>query len=179
MDKRGMELAVNTLVVLILGIVLLSGALTLVYKVYDAAIVMPEEMNKQTEDQLFSMLLSSKQKVAVLENVKDSQRKKTAVYAVAFQNHLEGIEHTFHVEVEQNAAPDGVTNCGTHPDYAPCPEAHFLDEGYTLKRYDSKAVYVGLYVPKEATPGEYIYNVNIMNESVELYGRTKIHVIVK
>ncbi|MBR9693332.1 hypothetical protein GOV07_05410 [Candidatus Woesearchaeota archaeon] len=178
MNKRGMELAVNTLVVLILGIVLLGSALTLVYKVYDKAIVLPDEMNQQTEQQLFDMLLSSKQKVAVLENVKNAQRKTMAVYAVAFQNHLDGADHTFTVEVALNAPPDEV-DCGSPVNYALCPEPNFLDVDYTLKRYDSKAVYVGLDVPKEAKSGEYIYSVNIMDDGGNLYGRTKIHVNVK
>ncbi len=176
-DRRGMELAVNTLVVLILGMILVGGGIALVYSIYNAGVKLPEEVGKRTQGQLFDMLLNSDQRIAVLDQTQDIVRGGTATFAVAIQNELEGQESRFRVDGIEQLSP-APASCGTS-----CPKAVTLDTIYTIPRYDNKAFYVGVHVPKGTPSGEYVFMIKV--DSVpdsgpeELYARSKVNIAVE
>jgi len=179
MHRRGMELAVNTLVVLILGIVIVGGGLALINSIYHKAVKLPDQVSQQTQEQLFSMLLNGDQRIAVLNNVQKVKRGKTATFPIAIQNDLEGTEATFKVkDMTKIGGPD----CTVGTD---CPTGIYLKNEMTIKRYNHKAFYVGVQVPKSAKSGEYVFmvNVNTIPDSggspPSLYARTKVNVIVE
>jgi hypothetical protein len=178
-----MELAVNTLVVLILGVLIVGGGIALMYSIYNKARVLPSEVDKQTQQQLFNILLTSKERIAALDNVQTVARGETATFPVAVQNQLEGQDATFlPVWVQQAAVvPQGVdVTCQTSPpDTAKCPAMGVIAEPFTLKRYDSKAFYVTVAVPKGAASGQYIFNVDVLNSTNGLYARTQVSVYVE
>jgi len=187
-NRRGMELAVNTLVVLILGVIIVGGGIALMYSIYNKAKTLPGEVDKQTQQQLFSILLGSKERIAALDNVQTVARGETATFPVAVQNQLEGKEATFLPVRAQQAAvvPPGVdATCRiSPPDTAKCPAMDVIAEPFTIKRYGSKAFYVIVTAPKGAAAGEYVYNVDVMNatadgQPINLYARTKVHVDVE
>jgi len=173
-----MELAVNTLVVLILGMLIVGGGIALVYNIYDAGVKLPEEVGKRTEARLFDMLLNGDQRIAVLDNVQTIARGKTATFAVAIQNELEGQTSTFKVVDIKQVTPDPRT-CTQQS----CPEALMLGTTYTVPRYENKAFYVGVNVPKSAPSGEYVFMIKVNHLPTsgpeELYARSKVHVVVE
>ncbi len=173
MQRRGMELAVNTLVVIILGIIIVGGGLALINNIYHKAVKLPDQVSQQTQEQLFSMLINGDQRIAVLNNVKKAKRGKTATFPIAIQNDLEGTEATFRVKsMEQIAGPQCTNDC---------PTGIFLTNEMTIKRYDHKAFYVGVEVPKSAKSGEYVFLVNVetVGSPSSPYARTKVNVIVE
>lgn len=180
--RKGMELAVNTLVMIILGIIIMGGGISLVYKIFDKAITIPGEVDRQTEETLFNMLLGSKQRIAVLDNVKTVARKDDAVFAVAIQNQVDGTEATFTVEKPLlTLVPTGAEGCqDTTIDNAPsdCPVADALSEPFTVKRYESSPFYVVARVPRGAESGEYGFVINVLQDG-DVYARTKINVVVE
>ncbi len=175
--RQGMELAVNTLVVLILGLVLLGGGLALVYSIYDKAIDLPEEVAQRTEQQLFSMLLAGDQRIALLDDVQEAGRGDRATYAVAIQKELEGPEAECRVAEIALVTPDPASCTPS------CPEGFFLDTPYSVPRYENEAFYVGIDVPEDAPRGEYVFMLRIDHRppagSPELYARAKLHAIVR
>gem|GEM_PF-1751962 len=187
-NRRGMELAVNTLVVIILGIIIVGGGIALISTIYTKAVQLPTNMDKQTEQQLFSILLSSKQRIAVLENVQSASRKDMVTFPVAIQNQLEGVDATFKPVAAANAsvAPDPLCMTSS-PDPKKCPRMELLNASFTLKRYENKPFYVGIYIPASAKAGEYVYRVEVYNTTAngEIVGSTppyasaKLHVNVR
>lgn len=196
-DRRGMELAVNTLVVLILGIIILVSGIAFMYNLFDTVKGLPDEVDKSTQQKLFNILLTSKKRIAALYNVQTVGWKDSAIYPVAVQNQLEGQEATFRVqEVKMTVEPaDSATssehqcvdNWNANPAQNPetCPRAEYLDDEFTLSRYDSEAFYVMVYVPSGAVPGEYTFNVDVDHTAIDgtsnsgNYANTKLHVNVK
>ncbi len=196
MNRRGMEIAINTLVVLILGIVIITGGILLLRNIYVKAIELPEQVSQQTEDALFNMLLSSKQRIAVLHNVQDIQRKKSALYPIAFQNQLEGAVSCFRIVTTDNpeiVVEPSASACigGGTPDT--CPKADVLADEWMLDRYESNAIYAGVAVPKAAQRGEYVFQLVVQARSgctvgqpctsctdpYADYARAKFHAIVE
>jgi hypothetical protein len=178
-NRRGMEIAINTLVVLILGLVIMGGGIALVYNIYNKASALPGEVDQITKDQLFDILLGSKQKIAVLNNVLPAERRGSVTFAVAFQNQADAVDETYKVNVPQAPIVSPVS-CGSPFDNTKCPYA-FAGEGpYILKRYESKAFKVIVNVPASVEAGEYIFEINVTNYSNSfLYARTKVHVVVQ
>jgi len=170
-----MELAVNTRVVIILGVIIVGGGITLVYKIYDASKDLPSEVSKQTEQQLFNVLLNSNRRIAVLDNQKTIERKESDVFAVAFRNELDATTTTFTVDVDgaPSVKPDGAC---TVPDE--CPSASTVEMSYALKRYESKAFLILVDVPAGAESGQYVFTVNVYEGDIsqnKLYDRVKLY----
>ncbi len=173
-----MELAVNTLVVIILGIIIVGGGLTLVYKIFDASKDLPNEVSQQTEQQLFNVLLSSNRRIAVLDNQQTIERKDSAVFAIAFRNELNATTTTFTVDLGDGGAPTVkpsgmISDCST----TNCPFASTVEMTYSLQRYESKAFLVLVEVPRGAESGQYAFTVEV-KKGDELYDRVKLYVNV-
>ncbi len=186
--RRGMELAVNTLVVIILGVVIVGGGILLISKIVAKASSVVPEVNDQTQQALFNVLLNSKQRIAALDNVQTAARNSYARFALAFQNQQAGQESTFTVAVDAtpesypNTAPNNA-DCGASPQN--CPNATALPGPYKLPRYGSQAFYVLVNVPRSAPTGEYTFSVEVYNgttsqrDNAHLYARTKVSVDVE
>ncbi len=180
-----MELAVNTLVVIILGIVIVGGGILLISKIVVKASSVVPEVNDQTQQALFNVLLNSKQRIAALNNVQTVARNSYAQFAIAFQNQQAGQESIFTVAVD--ATPESYPNtalnnadCGGSPQN--CPNATALPGPYKLPRYGSQAFPILVKVPRTAATGEYTFSVEVYNSTTQdtkhLYARTKISVDV-
>jgi hypothetical protein len=201
MQKRGMELAVNTLVVLILGIVILVSGLAFMYSLFDDVKDLPAEVDRQTEEQLFNILLSSKKHIAALYNVQTVKWKESATFPIAIQNQLIGTKATFEVaDIALTGEPGKgadhedfclLANGDINPTNADsCPRAAFLSDPFTLQRYDSHAFYALVDVPSGAPTGEYTFTITVASTACDSdaeiddacpnpYAKTKIHVNVK
>jgi len=186
MDRRGMELAVNTLVVIILGVIIVGGGIALIYKIVASAEKMPGEIDRRTEQQLFDMLITSGEKVVVLNNVRTGERKDAVVFPVAIQNLADGPQTAFVVDLGSGWPATSVDRNGEEiPDCTnedSCPHAITSDEEYRIDRFKSKAFYVMVNIPGAAKTGEYAFVVNIYKDSVSdanFYARTKLNVKVE
>lgn len=187
MQRKGMQLAVNTLVVLILGIVILGMGMALVYTIYDKSVAMAEEVPAQTEKRLFSVLLSSKQRIAVLNNVRDVERGDAVLFPVAIQNEIEQESEQFLIEMGDTVT--ATTKQGDSIDCADpsvtCPEPIVLPGPYEVERFKSKAFNVFVDVPKPTLPGEYTYRVKVyqgdtaLSDDFNLYARTTVSVNIR
>ena len=181
-DRRGMELAVNTLVVMILGVIIVGGGIALMYSIFNKARVLPGEVDKTLEQELFNILLGSKDRIAVLNNAQTVARGDTATFAVAIQNQVDNGTTTFTPVKAANAsvAPNPLCTSQTANNLASCPLMDLLTDSFTLNRSDHKAFYVNVAVPRGAMAGEYVYNVDVLNATgSNLYAREKVYVTVE
>ena len=176
-----MQLAVNTIVVLILGIIIVGGGIALFNKIFQEAVVLPDKMGQQMQEQLKAILLNSNQKIAVLGDLKTVQRKQTATFPAAFQNELEAPQADFRIKDPELVVDPtgGACQVATPPDS--CPEPRVLPGPYTVKRYDNWPFFVGVAIPKNAARGQYVYQVTIEGDDGSGYvdyARTKVNVVV-
>ncbi|HIH37473.1 hypothetical protein J4460_08505 [Candidatus Woesearchaeota archaeon] len=89
MNKRGIELSVNFLVMLILAIVVFGFGIKLVYSMFSSSMNKIESLDQNSEQQIMSMLSSGK-KVAIPIYKKTTVRGKPVVFGVGIYNSLEG-----------------------------------------------------------------------------------------
>ncbi|MFH1649808.1 MAG: hypothetical protein ABIA93_04625 [Candidatus Woesearchaeota archaeon] len=87
MNRKGIELSVNFLVVLILGIVIFGAGIMLFYTVFDKAKDYDRKVTDQMEERLNS-LMDQGQMVAVLDATQRAAPKQPAVYALGITNKL-------------------------------------------------------------------------------------------
>jgi hypothetical protein len=186
MKRRGMELAINTIVVLVIGVAILGLGLTLVWGIFREASKLPDEVSSAQQEQLFKVLIGSKDKIAVLNNVQSASLKETAIYPVAIRNQLPAPTSDFQILIATpSVVPSGVVCITDINDaaYPNCPVMKALTTTFTVNRYDSYSFYVGLYVPKGTKSGQYVFNVKVQNKTVsgtwDDYALTKIQVKVE
>lgn len=193
-------MAINTLVVLIIGIVILVSGIAFMYSLFDDVKNLPSEVDAQTEQQLFNILLSSKKRIAALYNVQTTGWKDEAVFPIAVQNQLSGESASFSIKsVTMTGEPSDTPTCLEEngalmtPYPENCPTAEYIGETFLIKRYESHAFYAMIVVPKGTPSGEYTFTVIVKTEDCadevqsppssgqcpNPYAKTKIHVNVK
>lgn len=100
-SKKGIELATNTLVVIIIGIVLLGLGFTMVVKIVNKGEDYTREVNEQLMEQLRKSQFTDGKLVAVLNPHKTIQRKDQAYFLLGFVN-KDTQERNFRVIVKYN-----------------------------------------------------------------------------
>jgi hypothetical protein len=111
MNKKGMELPINFLVMLILGLVMFGAAITIVYKIYFSTNDLQKQLDSQTKKQIESELRKgSGEKVMFGLTTKEIKRGDNDVFGIGIRND-KAAETDFYVTVSCTYAykPDGVT----------------------------------------------------------------------
>src|SRR3989338_2900893 len=87
-NKRGIELTVNFIVMLILGIAMLSGAIILTTKLFGKAKKYQDQVDSNTQAEIKKLITSSNDQVIIYPARKTMARKDTASFGVGVQNTL-------------------------------------------------------------------------------------------
>ena len=87
MDKKGIELSVNFLVVIILWIVILTFSLILVRQIFTGAEDIRTQLDSQTDAQIDS-LLTGNRRIAIPSNRKTIEQQDSTVYGLGVRNIL-------------------------------------------------------------------------------------------
>ncbi len=154
-----MQLAINTLVIIILSLVILVGGLGIVTKFYNERNEVIRPVDEMTRQQLTNLLLSTKERIVVLPpNVREAERGETAFFPVAIQNTLEK-EETFRVEASEIVS--GPEECTRAEKVSWCPEAFYIEGPYPLERAGTTEFQIGVAVKKESWKGEYAFLVSV------------------
>jgi len=84
--KKGMEIAISTIVTLILGVLIFSLAISLVFKWFGQAEELKAEIDKQTTAQIAAALRAGNQLVAIPISIKEVRRANAATFGVGVRN---------------------------------------------------------------------------------------------
>lgn len=103
MNKKGIELSINFVVILIITLVVFGGTLAIAIKVLKGADEMKKGLDKQTEERLQSMLTSGSEEVAIPFTNKDTKQGEPVVFGIGVLNTL-GINAEFQINIEQGTA---------------------------------------------------------------------------
>ena len=107
MNKRGMEMSVGLIVVIILSVLIFSLSLYYVFKWFGEAEALKAEIDKQTQEQIMDALKTGNRLVAIPLAIQDVGRGKSANFGVGIRNI--GDEKQFSLAVGFSGAytPDG------------------------------------------------------------------------
>ena len=150
-NKRGIELSVNFIVMLILGIAMFAGGLVFVSKFFGHAEKVRGSLDAQTEKQLEKLLDSGSPVVMPISN-KEIFRNKYDTFAL-------GVLARFNGEYEVTISSTG-NAFRTDKSAISATAGDWLDmtvTKQTLKRNDKGKFLIGVEVPKTAEKGTYIF----------------------
>lgn len=167
-NKRGIELAVNFLVMLMLGIVIFAFGIRFAYKLFAQGNELTGDAYKKYSKQIEDLACASAEKVCLPTKTLTIDGTKPAIFGLVIENVL-GSEETFHVEVTEGkfvakGSPDGV------PFVADTAKIQFLpkpeDELASVELPSKEKRSVGIVVQASgAQPGTYSFNVNVLRSN--------------
>lgn len=102
-SKKGFELSVTFLVILIISIVLFSSGIFLIRKFFSITGDVEERVAAQTQKEIERRLLEAGEKVSIPQNRKSAKIGDAVTFGLGILNTL-GSEHTFAVEMSFNKA---------------------------------------------------------------------------
>ena len=105
MNKKGIQLSVNFLVIIILALVVMGFGLTLFYKLIDTSVDTVQTVDRQTEERM-ERLLQSGELVVVSDTTKSVKSGESADFYVAISNEAQ-TQKVFTVDVEQKGSDLG------------------------------------------------------------------------
>jgi hypothetical protein len=170
-NKKGFELSINMLIVIILGIVMLVTGLTIFNSAFSKVSDTAMNVDSQTQKQLAS-LLDNGGTVVMPYTTKEGERGERVIFSLGVNNELK-MEKEFMVNGSySNCAADssgcgckingGSTNCSVaiHP------------VSFTLKNNEHQYVMVGVDVPKKISKGQYFFHIDVWyNHTAETYAQ--------
>jgi len=192
-NRRGIELTINFIVMLILGIAMLSGAIVLSAKLFGKVSKHQASVDAQTQQEIKRMITSGNDLVVIYPQRKTLSRKESTTFGVGVQNTLknnQGVDDIFSIYVEFDNAVDE----DRQPiclDGSGCDPLAWISQGainnvQKIEKNDMKSFPVPVTVPKAAKTGIYVFNVGVCaaetcDNTQQLYGDTvrKIYVRVE
>jgi len=167
-SKKGLEIAITTLIVLIISILVLGLSLTLLWKVYGGATQVQATIERSTEAQIESLLAGGKDLVVVPLNIKEVKKGEFAIFGLGIRYIGTEASQDFYVTTSFDGAYDlnGKDSLGI-----PIDEEQWLGgfqkEGpYNIK--NNKNQLLPIQVRASATkPGLYVFNVCVTTEELD------------
>jgi hypothetical protein len=149
-NKRAMQLSINFLVVIILGIAMLVMGVVFVRKMFTGASDIKANLDKQTEEELEN-LMTSGERVAIPYTKKEVRAGKTVIFGLGILNVL-GEDSNFVIDIEcGDTVPSGLLSC---PDIIYKPSA-------SIENNDQHKMPIAIKAPSDK--GTYIIDVRICN----------------
>jgi len=174
-SKKAVELSVNMLVVIILGIVLFGTGITIFYNTYNKVADFNDQVDTQTQNRL-NALLDDGSPIVVLKNTQDASRGDAVTFTIAINNNL-GSTKGFKVQAsyagttaDYGAGNDpfnpssaiGGASCDSPPES--CGNAWILgrERTFTLENNEREMFPLRITIPKkDINRGQYIFNVDV------------------
>lgn len=184
MNRKGVELAVNTLVTIILGTVVVVGGILLVRQITAKTEDTVSSVPNLIKEQMLNSLLNAKQNIVIYKNVLKVDAGESAVFYGAFRNNLEHPSakfRFFNPRISVVPTPSHAQACLTNPGAPMCPRASMFGDVVDLPRFETSTFLIVVNVPKTAPSGEYSFEVRLqqVEPNNKLYEVTKIHIDVQ
>ena len=152
MNKRGIELSVNFLVMLILSLIVFMFGLYLVYQFFGTAVDLQTQLDEQTEKELQAMLISG-ERVALPKTQVNLQRGKSYTFGLGILNTL-GAEKEFSVNIIEGQAYQGASSITNGLDTIPA-------KTYSIKNTEQRLLAIPVRVNQDAQIGTHTLDVRV------------------
>ena len=181
MNKKGIEIGINFIVMLIIGILLFGLSLSFLFKWFGSAEELKGEIDRQTEEQINTALKTGHQRVVIPIALQSLKRGKATTFGVGIRNIGNtgpfSIATTFSGAYLQNG-----NKIPADPDYI---EDYWLgafrvSETFTIAKNDQAVMPVLVKADTSTasnTPtlkGDYVFNVCVYNAPIDVNGNPPV-----
>lgn len=169
-SKKGFELSINFIVVLILTLVTFGGGLMLARNMFSGADDIRTKLSQQQEKQIEQMMMNNDERVVLPVNKKSIKAGSHTVVGIGVNNMLRTSDsgdasvNNFRINVTISAVQIKDSNCdlsnwncGAHPK----TYVNMLTTDYSIKKNDYRVIEIPVLIPSTAMRGVYVYNVNV------------------
>jgi len=190
-NKRGIELSVNFLVVLILSIAVIGFGIKFLYNLVGETQKLEQVSGEQLDARIESLICADEDKVCIGKDIKKIPRGKVDVFGLRilntdFQDNTGGAAKVFTVKIEkcQHSTGSSKSECETGPSATKkintLPQWPFGTRKIPVKFKEEAKIAIGAEVPKDAVSGTYIIDVNVYapDETTKYVSTKKIYVEV-
>ncbi len=171
MNKKGFELSIGLIVILILSILIFSLSLYFIFKWFGQAEQLKAEIDRQTEEQIIAALKTGNQLVAIPIAIQQTKRGDAATFGVGVRNIAEqkqfsmatGFSGAYTLDGKQITVDDLFVTEKWLGGFA-------VTNTFALKKNEQKVIPMLIKAdlnvePKKATPkGDYVFNVCVYDE---------------
>jgi len=168
-SKKGFELSVNMIVVMVLGITILGIGISIFYNAFNKTIEMRENVDSQNQRQL-EALLDDGSPVVLPFSSKEGERGSYVDFNVGINNELLD-EFDFKVNVEYSystANPDLAVIFENERDCDSQCGPLYNENPFTLQHNEHKYFPIRIIIPKKGVPsGQYFFNVDVVYDDDE------------
>ena len=177
--KRGaIGLSVETLVIIIISLVILSGGITLMYQFIHGAEDIKGQLDQKTQDELERLLVGQGNKVTLPLHVATVQRGESHVFGLGMQNINDNTE-SFTISIHLNKVTDesrkDVTASVNPQNIASW--ALYNSAPISIESNANNKEAILIQVPKDALKGEYIFVAEVFDSKNNLYGNPQTFIV--
>jgi len=175
MNKKGIEIAINFIVMLILAVTVFGFGLFFVRNLFSEAGEIKAQLDRDSERNI-ELLLSRGERVAFPISSKEINAGDAAVFGLGVLNVLSEDQNTFYVDIECTTAIDRKNEVII----GACADAGFFEiEPFTLTKNDQKVIPIAVQPPRSASKGDtYAFTISVSTDpavksnpsGVEIYG---------
>lgn len=169
MDKRGIELSVNMLVVIIISLVLLAGGIVLLNKFIGGAEELQVLLDERTEEQLQSLLIDEGQLVALSRQTITFNGEGQGIIGVGVLNIGEAVD--LHLQVTSRPI-DG-------RQIPPTITLLYNNQPFTLQQQETHTEPLLIEVSGNVPLGTYGFDVQVLKSDGEYQPKKPIYVVVE
>lgn len=167
MNKKGIELAVNFVVILILSVIVFGMGIYMVNMFFKSSEDIKEQISKQTEDQIMRLLISG-DRVSIPITKQTIKRGRSYTFGVGVLNVKQTSSTDFAICMESGPAvlADGSIDQNPGGAGSQIVSMDFLDKRtVTLKNNEHEILTMPVSVPGDAAPGDYVINVYVLDST--------------
>ena len=152
MNKKGFELSINFIVILILSIVIFGFGIKFFYELMNQANNLNDETWKQINSQLEDILCDSSERICIGTTTREIRPNKLGVFTIGILNTDDTTDESdFHIEVKESVI-DPAYQIG---------ECWMLQNDVSIRSNEQKKVGIGVRVPGGTPKGTYVLNVYV------------------
>jgi hypothetical protein len=169
-SKKGLEMSIGLIVLLILSIIIFSLSIHFLFKWFGSAEELKAEIDKSTQEQIINALKSGNQLVAIPLAIQEVKRGSTTTFGVGVRNIAAEKQFSMATTFSGAYLPNGNVICRAGESCAAYIEEHWLGSfsttpTFSLKKNEQKIIPIlvkaGLNIDTSTTApkGEYTFNV--------------------
>ena len=186
-NKRGIELSLNFLIILIISIIIFGFGVRFIYNLSSKATELQELTMSELDDRIGDVICEGSDRVCISVDRNTIKRTKFDVFGIKIINVIDDTNFKIVVSTPRDeSVPENFLGYKKNKQKIyPTPqflglEANPKERSVTIEKNEEKDIGIGVQVPANAVPGMYILNVDIIKKSDELpYGsRQKLYVDV-
>jgi hypothetical protein len=181
MEKKGLELSINFIIVLVLAIVTLIMGIVIFNIVFRTSVELEKEISQETEDQINKLLMQGDESVILPYFFKHMERGDQHAFGLGIRNYRGTGDFTVNIDFALAVDKENVDKTIEAVGSVDIAKWHFDKIDITIGADALEVVSIPIRVGNKAKSGwVYVFNVNVTDSANNQYGELqKIYVQVR